>query len=198
MKLKTLKLITCAAIAALTLSVTACGGSDDAAKTADSAEVETVDNEEDEEEAAPEMEDEEEAAPEVEDETEDEADTAAEAEDKADATTTGTTLEDYFSDPTVMSLMEQQYAALSEQGMEASIDVKGNDFTIIIKITDGSLIDDTTGDQISASMDAMESQLVDSVKQFDEAVGEEGACTVTMRYLAPDGNVLAEKTCSAK
>lgn len=188
MKLKTLKLIACAAIAALTLSVTACGGSDDAAKTADSAEVETVDNVEDEEEAAPEVEDEEEAAPEVEDETEDEADTAV----------TGTTLEEYFSDPTVMSLMEQQYAALSDQGMEASIDVKGNDFTVIIKITDGSMIDDTTGDQLSAGMDAMESQLVDSAKQFDEAVGEEGACTVTMRYLDPDGNVLAEKTCSAK
>ncbi len=194
MKLKTLKLIACAAIAALTLSVTACGGSDDAAKTADSAEVETVDNAEDEAEAAPEAEDEEEAAPEVEDEEE----AAPEAEDEADTTAAGTTLEDYFSDPTVMSLMEQQYAALSDQGMEASIDVKGNDFTVIIKITDGSMIDDTTGDQLTAGMDAMESQLVDSAKQFDEAVGEEGACTVTMRYLDPDGNVLAEKTCSAK
>lgn len=194
MKLKTLKMIACAAIAALTLSVTACGGSDDAAKTADSAEVEVEDNAEDEAEAAPEVEDEEEAAPEVEDEIE----AALEAEDEADTTAAGTTLEDYFSDPTVMSLMEQQYAALSEQGMEASIDVKGNDFTVIIKITDGSMIDDTTGDQLSAGMDAMESQLVDSAKQFDEAVGEEGACTVTMRYLDPDGNVLAEKTCSAK
>lgn len=194
MKLKTLKMIACAAIAALTLSVTACGGSDDAAKTADSAEVEVEDNAEDEAEAAPEVEDEEEAAPEVEDEVE----AALEAEDEADTTAAGTTLEDYFSDPTVMSLMEQQYAALSEQGMEASIDVKGNDFTVIIKITDGSMIDDTTGDQLSAGMDAMESQLVDSAKQFDEAVGEEGACTVTMRYLDPDGNVLAEKTCSAK
>ena len=188
MKLKTIKMIACAAIAALTLSVTACGGSDDAAKTADSTEVEIEDNVE------AEAEDEAEAAPEV----EDEAEAAPEAEDEADTTATGTTLEDYFSDPTVMSLMEQQYAALSDQGMEASIDVKGNDFTVIIKITDGSVIDDTTGDQLSAGMDAMEDQLIDSAKQFDEAVGEEGACTVTMRYLDPDDNVLAEKTCSAK
>ena len=70
MKRKSLKLIACAAVMAMTLSVTACGGSDDAAPAAET-EAEAEDTTE--AEAEPEAEE----APEAEAETEDTAEAAA-------------------------------------------------------------------------------------------------------------------------
>ena len=111
MKRKSLKFIACAAIMAMSLSVTACGGSDDAAPAAeteaadDAAETETPADDaaetetpaedatgDDAAEAETETEAEDEAEPETE-ETEDEgADTAA---------ATGETVESLLNDPAV-------------------------------------------------------------------------------------------------
>lgn len=184
MKRRTLKLVVCAAITALTLSVTACGGTDDA-KTTDTTEVE--DTVETEDEAEPEVEEEPEAEPED------------EAEDEAESVSTGeyTTLEDYYNDPTVKSLLDGMYSNMEAEGLSLSLDVKGNEFAVIIQIEDSSMVVDGLAEALEAGMDEQADQLKEQVKQFDEVIGEEGACTVTMRYTDPDGNVIAERSVKA-
>lgn len=189
MKRKTLKLVACAAITALTLSVTACGGDD--AKTADTTEVEET------------VEPEAEAEPEVEAEAENDVEDAEaeveEAEDEVESASTGeyTTLEDYYNDPTVKSALDSMFASIAEEGMSADLEVKGNEFTVIIKIEDSSMIVDGLGEALDAALDAQADTFKEQVKQFDEVVEQEGACTVIMRYTDPDDNVLAEKAFTA-
>ncbi len=200
MKIRTLKMAACAAIMALTLSVTACGG-DDAAKTADTADTtEAADTEaEAEDTAAPEAEAEDNTEAEAEaDVAEAEAD-VAEAEDEAEAAATGeySSLEDYYNDPTVQSVLDSAFASIGEDGMSVSLDVKGNEFTVIIKIEDSSMVVDGMAEALDAALDAQADTFKEQIKQFDDVIGQEGACTVVMRYTDPDDNVLAEKSFTA-
>ncbi len=194
MKRRTLKLVACAAITALTLSVTACGGDD--AKTADTAAVEeTAEDTAPEAEAEPEVE----AEPEAEAEPEVEAEPEAETEDTADSSSAGeyTTLEDYYNDPSVKSVLDSMFESIAEEGMSASLEVKGNEFTVIIKIEDSSMVVEGLAEALDAALEAQADTFKEQVKEFDEVVEQEGACTVIMRYTDPDGNVLAEKAFTA-
>ncbi|MDE7259638.1 MAG: DUF4854 domain-containing protein [Lachnospiraceae bacterium] len=200
MKIRTVKLVACAAIMALTLSMTACGGDDAAATTGTETEVADTD---DSAEVEPEAE--EETEPETE-EPADDADTEAEAEvedeadtDDADDAAAGdyTTLEDYYNDPTVKAALESAFDAMAGDGMSAACEVSGNEFTVIIKIEDSSMIVDGMGEALSAALDAQADTFKAQVKQFDDVIGQDGACTVVMRYTDPDDNVLAEKAFTA-
>ncbi len=194
MKIRTVKLVACAAIMALTLSMTACGG-DDAAATA-GTETEVADTD-DSAEVEPETEEE------TEPETEEPADDAeAEAEDEADDADVAdvgdyTTLEDYYNDPTVSAALKSAFDAMAGDGMSADCEVSGNEFTVIIKIEDSSMIVDGMGEALSAALDAQADTFKAQVKQFDDVIGQDGACTVVMRYTDPDDNVLAEKAFTA-
>lgn len=192
MKIRTVKLVACAAIMALTLSMTACGGDDAAATTGTETEVADTDDS-----AEVELETEEETEPETE-ETADDADTEAEADD-ADAADAGdyTTLEDYYNDPTVSAALKSAFDAMAGDGMSADCEVSGNEFTVIIKIEDSSMIVDGMGEALSAALDAQADTFKAQVKQFDDVIGQDGACTVVMRYTDPDDNVLAEKAFTA-
>ena len=217
MKRKTLKMIACAAIMALTLSVTACGGDD--AKTAESNDTETTADAaaDDTEAATDDAADDAEAAT---DDTADDAeaatddtadDTEAATDDTADDTEAATddaaddtgaagdfqTLEDYYNDPTVKSALDAMFASVAEEGMSADLEVKGNEFTVIIKIEDSSMVVDGIAEALSAALDSQEETFKSQVKQFDDVIGQEGACTVIMRYTDPDDNVLAEKAFTA-
>lgn len=191
MKRKTLKLIACAAIMTLTLSVTACGGDD--AKTAESNDTETA--------ADAATDDTDVDAADDTDATDDAADDTDAADDAdtdgADATDDWQTLEDYYNDPTVKSALDSMFASIAEDGMSADLEVKGNEFTVIIKIEDSSMVVDGIAEALSAALDAQEETFKDQVKQFDDVIGQEGACTVVMRYTDPDDNVLAEKAFTA-
>lgn len=99
MKRRTLKVLACATMMAMTLSVTACG-SGDAAETTETVE------EDAEVEEAEEAEVEEEVEAEVEEEVEEEAEEAEEAAEEVaeeEEATSGeaTTLEEYYNDPTL-------------------------------------------------------------------------------------------------
>lgn len=176
MKRKSLKFIACAAIMAMTLSVTACGGSDDTAPAAETEETTGT-----------------EAEPEAEAEPEEDA----EAEDDS-AAADGQTLEDIFNDPATKSQYESVFEAMGQEGMEVSVEATGNELAVIIKITDSSMVVDGMGETLESALDQQAATFEEQVKQFDEAVGTPGACTVTMRYLDPDGNVLAEKSFTAQ
>ena len=202
MKRKSLKFIACAAIMAMTLSVTACGGSDD---TAPAAETEETTGTEAEPEADVDAEAEPEADVDTEDEPEADVDTEAEAEPEEDAeaeddsaAADGQTLEDIFNDPATKSQYESVFEAMGQEGMEVSVEATGNELAVIIKITDSSMVVDGMGETLESALDQQAATFEEQVKQFDEAVGTPGACTVTMRYLDPDGNVLAEKSFTAQ
>ena len=108
-----------------------------------------------------------------------------------------TTLEDYYNDPTVKSALDGMFSSMAGDGMEAACEVKGNEFTVIIKITDSSMIVDGMGEALAAALDAQEDTFKEQVKNFDDVIEQEGASTVIMRYTDPDDNVLAEKAFTA-
>lgn len=201
MKRRSLKFIACAAIMAMSLSVTACGGSDDAAPAAeteaadDAAETETPAEDatgDDAAEAETETEAEDEAEPETE-ETEDEgADTAA---------ATGETVESLLNDPAVKAQYEEAFAEYEEQGMTVSVSAKGNELMMSLTFKDASQVTDEVGEQLQAALDddAMASVFSGLAGALDSSVGgEAGTCTYSVSYLDPDGNVLAEKSYTAK
>lgn len=201
MKRRSLKFIACAAIMAMSLSVTACGGSDDAAPAAeteaadDAAETETPADDatgDDAAEAETETEAEDEAEPETE-ETEDEgADTAA---------ATGETVESLLNDPAVKAQYEEAFAEYEEQGMTVSVSAKGNELMMSLTFKDASQVTDEVGEQLQAALDddAMASVFSGLAGALDSSVGgEAGTCTYSVSYLDPDGNVLAEKSYTAK
>ena len=189
MKRRAVKSVLCAALMALTLSMTACGGSDDAAKDAATEEQEEASEEEaeePEEEAPEEAEKSEEEAPEEE---------AEEPEEEKAAEATANTLEEYLnSTDGAMEAVEEQIAGSNGDGMSVSGEVKGNDFTFNFTIEDASLITDDTAAQLEAGLDATASVFEEMAGQMDDEVGlDRGSIQVVIKYCDPDGNVLAER-----
>ncbi len=178
MKRRAVKSVLCAALMALTLSMTACGGSDDAAKDAATEEQEEASEEEAEEP--------EEEAPEEE---------AEEPEEEKAAEATANTLEEYLnSTDGAMEAVEEQIAGSNGDGMSVSGEVKGNDFTFNFTIEDASLITDDTAAQLEAGLDATASVFEEMAGQMDDEVGlDRGSIQVVIKYCDPDGNVLAER-----
>ena len=183
MKRRTLKFMACAAVMALTLSVTACGGG-------------SGDTVEDSDKAAVETEAEEKAADAVEDAVKDaEAEAAAEADAEASE---GETLEDYFSDPSIKSVFESQLESMGGDGLSIDYEVKGNEFIMEFTFAEGTELPENAGDMLATELDNQASSFEQQVSSFDEAIGEAGACTATVRYYAPDGTLLAEKSFKAQ
>lgn len=178
MKRRTLKFIACAAVMALTLSVTACGGSDDSKSGSTPAVEDTNDDV---------------SAPEVEEDTDtEEPEVEAEEEEEVDGFST---LEDYYNE--YKSTLDSVWDSMGQEGMEVAVEVNGNEFIVIIKITDSSMIVDGMGDALDDAIAQQADTFKAQAAQFDEAIGQEGACTVTMRYLDPDDNVLSENSFTA-
>lgn len=223
MKRRMLKLFACTAIMAMALSVTACGGSD---KEDKAAETETTAG--DDAEAADDKDtagaDDVDADNEIETDTVDGADNAdaagtedTDGADNADAAGTedtdgadnvdaadsnaaaGTTLEELVQDPAAKASFDTMTQALaSEAGMSASVNVVGNEMIVEVKFEDSSLMKDGLSETIEAAIDAQTETFNSQVKALDAVIGQEGACTFTVRYLDPEGNVLAEKSFKAE
>ena len=208
MKRKTLKFFACAAIMAMTLSVTACGGSDKEDKATETeAAGDAADAEDDSAGAADaaDAEDDSADAADAADDSADAADAADAADDSADAAdaadssaAAGTTLEELFKDPAAKSAFDSMVQAMETAGMSASINAVGNEMIMEVKIEDSSLIVDGLSDSLNAALDAQAETFKTQVKTLDTSVGQEGACTFTVRYLDPDGNVLAERSFKAE
>lgn len=108
------------------------------------------------------------------------------------------TVEDYYNQPAVKAVFEEEMKAVEGQGMSVSIDVKGNDFTMIYKYDAGTELPENTGELLDAALDANASVFEEQAAGIDEAIGQTGACTVIVRYLDADDNLLAEKSFKAK
>lgn len=206
MRRKTLKAIACAVAMVLALSVTACGGSDNAAGNTSVSDVEVKDTTETEKNnEVPEVVDNDEDEAEVNDEVN--ADDEADAEEDADADDeTGAdeevqyeSLEEAFTDPEVKAEMDELISSMEEDGMTVSYEVIGNEFAVTYQFTD-LVVDDVDGlaDSLEAAMSQLESVFVELAEAFDEELGVAGACTVSVHYLDAADNVLYEGAFSAQ
>lgn len=200
MKRRTLKFMACAAVMALTLSVTACGGSDDSSNSNTSVAENTKDVKEDvsapevdekKEEEVNTAEEEETKAPEVEEE--DEADSESEDGEYFE------TLEEAFSDPEVKAAWDEELGSMDMDGMEFSYEVTGNDFIVNYKVID-TVIDDPAdfAEQMEPVMEQLGSIFSLVAEVFDEAIGKEGATTVIVRFFDASDTLLIEHSYKAE
>ncbi len=104
-------------------------------------------------------------------------------------------LEDYLnSTDGAMEAVEEEIAGASQDGMSVSAEVKGNDFTFNFTIEDASLVTDDTTAQLEAGFDATASLFQEMAGQMDdEACLDKGSVQIIIKYLDPDGKVLAER-----
>ncbi len=187
MKRRTVKALVCATLMAMSLSVTACGGSDEASNGADAATEEEAPAAEEEAPAA-----EEEASAEEEPPAAEEA--SAEEEAPAADAASGMTLEEYMnSTPDQKKQFEEEMAASAQDGISIAVDVKGNDFTYIYTFEDDSLITDEVKSNLKTGLEATASVFAMMAEQMDEAIGaDKGTVTIIVKYQDGSGNVLEE------
>lgn len=202
MKMRTVKALACAAVMALALSATACG-SKEADKAEDNATVENTDSEDQAADNADAEADNADAEAPADTEADNaDADAEAPADTEADASADGTalysTLEEYYNDPAVKSVLDSAFESMGQEGMSLSIEVKGNVFSLTCKFEDSSMVADGVAEALEQGLEAAASQFETQAAAFDEAVGQSGACTVAVRYTDPDDNVLAEREFKAQ
>lgn len=187
MKRRTVKALVCATLMAMSLSVTACGGSDEASNGANAATEEEAPAAEEEAPAA-----EEEASAEEETPAAEEA--SAEEEAPAADAASGMTLEEYMnSTPDQKKQFEEEMAASAQDGISIAVDVKGNDFTYIYTFEDDSLITDEVKSNLKTGLEATASVFAMMAEQMDEAIGaDKGTVTIIVKYQDGSGNVLEE------
>lgn len=191
MKSRTVKTLFCMALMALSLSMSACGGSGDAAKDADTA------TEEASEEEAPAVEEEaepvEEEAPAAEEEAESDEEEASAEEVSSD----GATLEEYLKgDAEAEKQLEEQAQSMGSDQMDMAIEVNGNDLVYVATlkedIENSDELADTVNEQVGPTFSALAGVM-------DEVIGaEKGTVSFGIRYCAPDGSVLAEASFRAE
>lgn len=183
MKRRTVKTILCAALLTLAMTATACGGSDSAKES----EAPAVEEEAPAEEEKPA----EEEAP---------AEEEKPAEEKEEAASEGKTLEDLVKeDPTIEQQLLEQSVQGSNDQMEMSVEIKGNDLLVIATYKEGIELPDNTAENLEAALDTMESAFKGLAGVLDEAVGaEKGTVSYSVKYCDSDGNVLAERSYKAE
>ncbi len=185
-KRKTVKSLFCAALMALTLSVTACGGSDDGDKSTAAAQ-----------EAAPaESEASEEAAPEEETPVEEEVPVEEETPAEEEVSSSEATLEDYLKgDAETAKQLDEQAQSMGNENVDMAIEVNGNDLVYIATLKEE--IEDP--DALVDAVEQMGSAFSALAGMMDEAIGvEKGTISFGIRYCAPDGTVLAESNFRAE
>ena len=183
MKKRTVKFLVCAALMSLSLSATACGGSDSGAKSEDTAT------------EAPAAEEEAPAEEEAEEEAPAEEEAAAEEE-----SSTQKTLEEYLKeDPEAMKQIEEQAAAEGNDQMDMAIEVVGNDLTCVATYKDSVEIPEVTAEILETAMSELEPAFSAIAGALDDEIGaEKGTVSYGVKYCDSEGNVLAEASFKAQ
>lgn len=109
------------------------------------------------------------------------------------------TLEDYMKEsPEARQELEAEMEAASGDQMDVTAEVKENDFIFSFTIKDESILTDDIGSILEAGLDATSSIFSEAAAALDKEMGKEGVATVVIKYLDPDGNVLAERSFKAE
>ena len=177
----------------LVVSLTmACGSKADDTETVTNQTVEAADQQEPEEET---IADEAETIMEEPDETESAGSgNIADDEQKEEADSENyETLEEYYM--AHQSELDDMVSSMSEDDLSVSAEVNDNNYTVIFKILDSSIIVDGIAEAFEEALENRADAFKAYAASFDEELGfEAGTCTATIRYIDPDDNVLAEKT----
>lgn len=108
------------------------------------------------------------------------------------------TVEDYYNEPEVKAAFEEEISAAAGQGLSINIEAKGNDFIMIYQYDSDLILADDVADQLDAALESTAAVFEEEAKVFDTAIGQKGACTVIVKYLDADGNLLTEKSFKAQ
>ena len=108
------------------------------------------------------------------------------------------TVEKYYSDPWVRAAYEEQIRAAEGLGLSISIEAKGNDFIMSYKYSEDMVLPDDAGEQLEAALEEAAFIFEMQAAEIDEEIGRPGACTIIIRYLDSNDNVLAEKAFKAE
>lgn len=171
MKRRTVKALVCAALMAISLSATACGGSKDADTTTEAA------------------------APVEEEVSEAEEEAPAEEESSEQKT-----LEDFLKeDPTAEQQLQEQAAAQGNDQMDMAIEINGNDVVCVATFKDTVELPDDAADTLNEGMEQVGSAFSALAGTLDSMIGaEKGTVSYGIRYCDADGNVLAEASFRAE
>lgn len=186
MKRKSLKVFVCAAVMAMGLMVTACGGDKEAAtettKTEEAkTEIETeLAETEEKKEEAPAAEEKKEEAP-------------AEEEKKEEA---AGTLEDYFNDPTVKEAFDALKDAMEGSGMSMDIVIEGNKMTYVYTFEEVAK-DASVEEQLNAGLDEETATFEETAASMEEESGVEGVI-VGVEYIDCNGETIVSREFTAK
>lgn len=109
------------------------------------------------------------------------------------------TLEDYFKDPEIKAALEEEMVAvMAEKEVSVGYEVKGNNFKVIYQYLSDYVLPDDAADQLEAALESNAAVFEAEAHGFDAAIGQEGACTVSVQYLDAEGNLIAEKSYKAQ
>lgn len=110
------------------------------------------------------------------------------------------TLEAYLKeDATAMQQLEDQMAAQSDDTVDMSIEVSGNDVVCIGTFKDGIEITAEDAEMLASSLDEVGSVFSAIAGSLDDAIGaDKGTVSYGVRYCDSEGNVLAEKSFKAE
>ncbi len=186
MKRKSLRVFACAAVMAMGLMITACGGDKEAAaetsKTEEAkTEIETELSEtEEKKEEAPAAEEKKEEAP-------------AEEEKKEEASAS---LEDYFNDPTVKEAFDALKDAMEGSGMSMDIVIEGNKMTYVYTFEEVAK-DASVEEQLNAGLDEEAATFEQTAASMEEESGVEGVI-VGVEYVDCNGETIVSREFTAK
>ena len=110
------------------------------------------------------------------------------------------TLEAYLKeDPAVMQQLEEQMSAQSDDTLDMSIEVSGNEVVCIGTFKDSVEVTDEDAEILSSSLDELGTVFSAIAGTLDDTIGaEKGTVSYGIRYCDSDGNVLAEKSFKAE
>lgn len=110
------------------------------------------------------------------------------------------TLEAYLKeDAEAMQQLEDQMAAQSDDSIEMSIEVSGNDVVCIGTFKDSVEIAAEDAEMLSSTLDDMGTVFSAIAGSLDDAIGaDKGTVSYGIRYCDSEGNVLAEKSFKAE
>lgn len=202
MKRKSVKVFVCTAVMALAMTVTACGGSNDAAEGVDEKVQEAVPVE-DEIPAAEEEEAADEETPAAEDEAPTDEETSAEdespaAEDEADSGSM--TLEEFLTeDPETEQMLKEQIAAQGNDQADVSIEIKGNELIYTVTAKDSVEMVEGAAEGLQKTLEENAGIYASRASLLDQIIGaEKGTVAFSLKYCDSDGNVLAEASYRAE
>ena len=104
-------------------------------------------------------------------------------------------LEDYLNDPAVRAEIDDTIESSSNDNFSVRVSAKGNELMMEFKLLVDIGIDASDIEEIYAGH---EEYFETAAAEFDEMIGQSGACTLVLHFLNPDDTLIIEKRYKAQ